>query len=118
MRELTDHKSNALNEQLRILVADAPGPGGAHHDYRVRLPDGGHAYIKFQNGTVPEKGVNGITHEVLLAIVADRLRAFQAGPFACEENGMALESVVAALSALHLRTARRVERQVEGTHAA
>jgi hypothetical protein len=33
----------------------------------------------FQNGPIAEVGVNGVTHEVLLAIVADRLRSFQKG---------------------------------------
>jgi hypothetical protein len=56
--------------------------------------------IQFQNGPIAEAGVNGITQEVLLAIVADRLRSFQAGPYACQENADALSHVSAAQAVL------------------
>jgi hypothetical protein len=61
-------------------------------------------------------GVNGITNEVLLAIVADRLRGFQSSPYACQENAEALECTEAALRRLHDRTRAREARGVEGTH--
>ncbi len=72
--------------------------------------------ILFQNGPIGEVGVNGLTHEVLLAIIADRLRSFQAGQFACSENAAALESVEAAQRSLKSRTEARLARGVEGTH--
>lgn len=52
----------------------------------------------------------GVTNEVLLAIVADRLEAFQAGEFACPENALALHHVLAALSSLHYRASGRAQR--------
>lgn len=73
-------------------------------------------FIHFQNGPIKEHGVNGITQEVLLAIVIDRLRSFQAGPFACQENANALLCCQEALSWLKSRTEARIRRGVEGTN--
>lgn len=120
MRELTDHKVNPANDILRILVMDEPGEGGACHEYKIVDPQGRFdaAIIRFQNGPIGEngEGVNGITHEALLAILADRLRSFQAGPFACNENADALFAVELAQRRLHDRTLSRMQRGVEGTH--
>ena len=118
MREITAHQVNPANEQLRILVIDEPGAGGACHAYDVLGFPSDPLKIRFQNGPIKEAGVNGITQEVLLAIVADRLQSFQAGPYACEENARALEAVEAAQLALFSRTNRRTEQGIEGTHAA
>jgi len=49
--------------------------------------------IPFQNGPVKEHGVNGVTEAQLLAIVLDRLRAFNAGPYACRENAIAITKI-------------------------
>jgi len=72
--------------------------------------------VLFQNGAIGDVGVNGVTQEVLLSIVADRLRSFQAGPYACPENALALSHVESAQAALHSRTKARVARGVEGSH--
>lgn len=130
MRELTDHRVNPASDKLRITVEDEPGAGGANHLYRItgfdigtnssvsslpgREPDS--TVILFQNGPIPEKGVNGITQEALLSIVADRLRSFQAGPFASRENAVALTHIETAQLWLHKRTLDRMNRGVEGTH--
>lgn len=130
-RELKDHQVNLANDTLTVEVLDQPGSGGAHHAYRVsgfelaRNPSAGNgqvhdastcAMMYFQNGPIPESGVNGITHEVLLAIVADRLRCFQAGPFANKANACALTHIEEAMHWLHSRTLERMRRGVEGTH--
>jgi hypothetical protein len=73
--------------------------------------------IRFQNGPINEHGVNGISQEALLAVVIDRLRSFQAGPYACRENATALTKCEEALMWLKLRTQRRIDRGVEGTSA-
>ena len=70
--------------------------------------------IDFQRGAVPEQGANGVTNEALLAIVLDRLRAFQVGPFACPENGHAIQHLAVALHCLQARTRDRVARGVVG----
>jgi hypothetical protein len=37
-REITAHRVNGLNEKLRIFVLDAPGSGGACHEYAILVP--------------------------------------------------------------------------------
>ena len=119
-RRIQTHEVNGLNEALTLLVMDEPGHGNACHHYRIEYAENGPACsaqeVKFQNGPIKEHGVNGISGEVLLAIVRDRLECFQAGQYACETNQRALEHVVAAMDALASRTRERVERGVEGTH--
>lgn len=70
--------------------------------------------IEFQHGAVCEAGVNGVTMEALLAIVADRLQAFQRGPMACRENALALTKIEEALHWLQTRTRRRLAVGAEG----
>tara|TARA_R110000868_G_scaffold72223_1_gene210768 strand:+ start:13168 stop:13569 length:402 start_codon:yes stop_codon:yes gene_type:complete len=131
MRKLTDHivPGDSANHQLTIEVTDQPGQGGACHRYEVtgfdsttNTSNDDKPYIVqkltvlFQNGPIKEVSVNGVTHEALLAIVIDRLRSFQAGPFACEANQFALDHCKAALDNLQARTRARIARGVEGTH--
>ena len=133
MRELTDHiVSGDQAVQLSIAVTDQPGQGGANHKYEITGFDTAgnpskegetgysHVYsrlvILFQNGPIKEFGVNGITQEALLAIVIDRLRSFQAGPFSCRENAIALTHCEDALMWLQRRTVARIKRGVEGTN--
>lgn len=137
MRTITDHKLNGLNDALEITVLDEPGQGGANHHYRIE----GHALdlnpsagpgldrngnpkgtsvrpgdIFFQNGPIKEAGVNGISGEALLAIVIDRLRSFQEGPYASNENMHALVHATQCLEWLQKRTRDRLARGVEGTN--
>lgn len=135
MRELTSHKVNGLNESIYIGVMDEPGQGNACHVYdlaplvdvelsgedigviRRRVPvENAHVVIRFQNGPIGEVGVNGISQEALLAIVEDRLASFQAGPYACRENAVALTKVQEAMMWLQKRTLDRMRRGVEGTN--
>lgn len=118
MRQLTDHiVSGDQAVQLKIEVLDEPGAGGAHHWYEISDGKGCMAKILFQNGPIKEAGVNGITQEALLAIVIDRLRSFQAGPYASQYNEAALNHCEHALTQLQMRTVERIKRGVEGTHA-
>jgi hypothetical protein len=114
MREIHDHKINPANDTVGIKVLDEPGAGGANHHYQVSIPDHTGIDIRFQNGPIAEAGVNGLTQEVLLAIVVDRLRSFQAGKFACRENALALTKIEEAQHWLHARTLARMQRGVEG----
>jgi hypothetical protein len=121
MRTINAHKVNPANDLLEITVLDAPGAGGANHKYRIawdNVTHGGNCYIDFQNGPIAEHGVNGVTQEALLAIVIDRLRAFQAGPVACRENALALTKIEEAQHWLLHRTHERMARGVEGKTAA
>ena len=119
MRELTSHKVAGLNEALRVKVTDEPGQGNACHKYHV-TPMTGNAeglLIEFQNGPLQETvHPNGLSNEVLLAIVEDRLLGFQSGEFACRENALALTKLQEVLMWLHKRTHNRMSRGVEGTN--
>lgn len=128
MREITSHRVNPANDTLQIIPEDEPGSGGANHCYLIRGFNAAtnpsreptvsqtSLTIVFQNGPIAEVGVNGITHEALLAILIDRLEAFQAGPYNCEENLQALHHLREAAVALKSRTLARMARGVEGTH--
>lgn len=119
MREITSHKVNECNAAITLLALGEPGAGGANCQYAIEYAGGKCPSWKtrlfFQNGPVAD-GVNGITHEVLLAILIDRLESFQRGPFACEANGIALTHLRDAAGVLKLRTEQRLARGVEGTH--
>jgi hypothetical protein len=128
MRTLTDHKLNGLNEAITIDVLDEPGQGGACHEYAMSLNPIAEAApnligeekrlqrVSFQNGPIKESGVNGVSQEALVAILIDRLRSFQAGPYACRENAIALTHFEEALMWLQKRTRDRLARGVEGTN--
>ncbi len=135
MREITTHRVEGdTNEGLKITVTDEPGAGGANYVYVITgadlsknpglmdaqafKSDEAASLIMFQNGGIPAHGVNGLTHEALLAIVADRLEAFQAGPFPSQENANALHHVNEALRSLQERTRKRIARGVEGQNVA
>ncbi len=122
MRELTGHKVNPANDVLKVFVMDEPGDGGACHEYQVQIPGKneddpiGHVTLNFQNGPINLAGVNGITHEVLLAILVDRLEGFQSGKFYNNWNKTALGHLQSAQAILLDRTRERMARNVEGTH--
>lgn len=129
MRSLTSHKVNPANSALDITATDEPGAGGASCRYVVSgfnpttnpsalAPDDNSSAttILFQNGPIPEVGVNGFTNEALLAILIDRLQSFQRGPFSCRENSLALTKLEEAAHWLNHRTSERTARGVEGTH--
>lgn len=131
MRELKDHivEGDSANHQVKIAVLDEPGQGGACHRYNIDWYDGAlpdpegqasrkECYVGFQNGPIKEFGVNGVTQEVLTAIIIDRLRGFQEGPFRCRENAIALTHFEEGLLWLQKRTKARIARGVEGTHTA
>jgi hypothetical protein len=118
VREITEHRAAGLNEQLEVLAVGEPGKGGANDEYEIWIRDkeepgeGLLIEMVFQRGPINEEGLNGISNEALLAIVADRLRGFQKGPCACGPNEHALGLIEEALATLH----ERIERGVEGTN--
>jgi hypothetical protein len=132
MRELTGHQVNPANDVLKIEVLDEPGSGGANHLYHITGFNSGnnpsdpwtkrhgapavHSTVLFQNGPINEVGVNGVTHEALLAILIDRMEGFQQGPYASDDNKEALQAMRKAQTALQRRTKARMARGVEGTH--
>lgn len=118
--QLVDHQINEFNSEHVTVTRydDEPGPGGAHHKYGIYIH--GDKYppevvLKFQKGPVKEAGVNGITEEALLAIVLDRLRGFQRGPYMCRQNALTITKLEEALHWMMDRAVERQRRGVEGT---
>lgn len=134
MREIKTHKDaeDLCNSSIRVTAEDEAGYGQTNHSYLIRLVDTNNPNdptkdlmepinVNFQNGPLREKevgiiGINGITHESLLAILIDRLRSFQSSAYCCRENGLALTKLEEALHWLNQRTKNRRDRGVEGTH--
>lgn len=124
MRKLeTIQKRKKLND---VWSVDEEGPGGAYHRYvickhgEVDWQVGNNSVgmledIKLQCGPRKEEGSqHGVIDGDLLEIVRDRLKSFQAGPFASEYNAKALEHVEEALMWLNRRVEDRIERNVLG----
>jgi hypothetical protein len=125
-------EGDSANHQLRISAIDQPGPGGAKHLYNIEGfntesnasdpftqrhgTPATYSTILFQNGPIKEVGVNGVTHEALLAIIIHRIEAFQRGEYSSQDNHMALFHLREALNCLQNRTRARIARGVEGTH--
>lgn len=114
MRKLYDHEVTDTDKLIGIEVLDDPGAGLANHHYAIMIPGDNLRELHFQKGPVAENGINGITQETLIAIVIDRLRGFQKGPYACRENAIALTHMEDAMHWLHHRTRARIARGVEG----
>jgi hypothetical protein len=122
VRKITDHNvaGSVLDGKLEVRAIGEPGGGGANVTYEVgsRTND---SYIvldriQFQSGHVQEHGVNGLTNEVLVAILIDRLRGFQSGQYRGRENACALTHFEEGLMWLQKRTVERIQRGVEGTN--
>lgn len=90
-----------------------PAPG---HFYAIVFADRIDV-ISFQDGPIKEVGVNGLTNEMLLAILIDRTKVLDDN-FPCDENKRAIQHMEEALVNFEVRTARRMIRGVEGTDAA
>ncbi len=133
MRKLYEHIVAPQQKNLVITVVDEPGAGGACHRYDITGFDttenpsslGPNGYsacysrdiVMFQNGPVGEGTVNGVTEVSLLAILIDRMRCFQSGPFACPANAHTLQHLEEAMHWQHQRTLDRIRRGVEGVSA-
>lgn len=105
MRTLEDHiVSGDQAVQLKIEVTDEPGAGGANHSYEITGFD-----------AVNQPGLMQLDHVDRLHVI-DRLRSFQAGPFSCRENAIALTHFEEGLMWLQRRTVARIKRGVEGTN--
>lgn len=120
MRVIEDHRVPGDDNSylFSVIADDEPGHGGAHHDYILRAQGAGGGWmqhIRFQNGPVKGVGGNGVTETQLLAVLIDRLRCFQKGPYACRENAIALTHLEEALMWQQQRTISRLRRGVEGT---
>lgn len=113
----TIQKRENLNEVYRL---GEEGPGGAYHTYGVFLTGtedpGVGMLVEFQKGPRKDPDArHGVLDSDLLEIVRDRLKAFQAGPYATRENACALTHIEEALMWMNRRVEDRIERNVLGT---
>jgi hypothetical protein len=116
MREIETHKVNCVNNDVNkciLLIAMDTLTDGANSAYKAVWNDT-EMIIPFQNGPIVSDTVHGLTDEVLLTIVADRLEGFQRGPYICAENSIALFYVQSALNALKARIIQRATRGRDG----
>jgi hypothetical protein len=115
---------SSLNDDLILIAMNPPNGHAAPCEYRISVDrpptrewlgrDTTLHVLEFHTGN-PADGINGISNEVLLAIVRDRLECYQKSKFACDKNGHALVQIIGAMSALAERSAERTSRGVEGT---
>ena len=113
---ITIQKREKLNN---VYALDELGNGGANHMYAIvgitDQSDDVATVIDFQNGPRNAEGSkHGVLDVDLLEIVKHRLTAFQAGPYACEENDKALQHITEALLWMNKRVEDRIERNILG----
>ena len=104
---------------VRANPMDDVGPGGAHHVYEFSFRQAGQwnssgQRLSFQKGGIQEVGANGVSNEIVIATVIDRLKGFERGKLPCRQNELALNHLEEALFWLNQRTMERVDRGVEG----
>lgn len=100
---------------MNVAALDArdPNAGGASHLYGISTNP--QTNIQFQHGARNAEGSTpGVFDDDLLAIVEDRLSAFQNGSFACDENAAALRHIQHARAELARRVAARMAQGVLG----
>lgn len=132
-RPLYDHKNNKFNRDcIAVTTADVRQSDNANHAYKIavypafdengcREPDVApitEVTLQFQNGGLKDVGPNGITDQALLAIVLDRLRGFNDGPFRSRENSVMITKIEEALMWGEKRGNDRSRRGVEGERIA
>lgn len=72
--------------------------GAASHYYELRMGEEVVASIQFQHGPRNEAGSTpGVTENALLAVILDRLRCFNEGPYRCRENSVGITKVEEAM---------------------
>jgi len=116
MRQVTGHEIEGQALNLEIHAIGTPGSGGANSLFQF-FKAGGDVQvgeIRFQEGTIPDAGVNGVTLEAVISVCIDQLTAYQAGPYANKYNADALVKLTEGRAALQQRTLDRIARGVEG----
>jgi hypothetical protein len=115
------HDGHGLNESLEI-VADEADKSGASHGYTIDIvgPQRRHqvARIQYQQGPRNEEtSTPGVTEAAMLAILIDRLKSFQSGPYPCRENAIILTKLEECMMWTKERAHERARRGVLGSNA-
>ncbi len=121
------HDGHGLNDAITITCDEQdPNGGGASHAYRATIQvHSGIPFveaaaepvldIQFQHGPRHVEGSKpGVTEAVLYAILLDRLKAFQAGPFPHPENERQIAALEECLASTKRRADERAARGVLG----
>ena len=118
------HDGHGLNDLISI-TSDEPDGSGAAHEYSARMVfnDGNAlgpiATVQFQKGPrLDPASTPGMTEAALLSILIDRLRGFQAGPYACRENAIQLTKLEEVMHWTRHRADERARRGVLGKNEA
>lgn len=105
---------------INILAIDTSLEGPGHHYavFKDSVDDTNLlGKLDFQDGVIPEVGVNGLTNEALLAVLIDRTEKLNA-KFPSQYNLDAITFLKGALRSFNDRTLSRKARGVEGKHVA
>lgn len=106
-------RSIATMSPSNLVVLDEPVNGVCHH-YGIQNNDF-YMEVKFQKGPRNlSDSIPGCFDSDLINILKDRLKGFQSGPYATDENQKALALLEEAEQALGRRVADRVARGVLG----
>ena len=108
MPEIKTHKGDYTNDKLDVVV------NPTHDHYLIEGFDGVYdstceakqhnsVLLKFQKGNPEINGVKGLTNEVLISVLIDRLRYFQSQQYRCDENAKAIDHLEQALAILKTR---------------
>lgn len=113
----THHDGHGLNESINIDT-DTPDASGAAHLYYLFIDGNSVGHVQFQKGPRNVEGSTpGATEAAILAILIDRLKGFQAGPYACRENAIQLTKLEECLHWTKARADERAKRGVLGRNA-
>lgn len=110
--------SDRITSDYLVILADAPGPGGASHNYVVQAKPGSSrtdpgvvASVHFQTGPLQEAGLNGCSTMTLMQVLIHHLQQFQSGPFPSRENALSITNLE---EALHWQKQRELARAARG----
>lgn len=92
---------------------DVAGDDTGHH-YEFSHNGQVLGWLHFQEGTIPEAGVNGVTNEAVIEALIDRMGKLQK-TLPCRENALAITKLDESLMWLERRTQNRKDQGVEGT---
>lgn len=131
---VTDHHDGHGLAELCVIYkdkADHELGGGASHCYEIfrvltqeehglgdveRPPKTAAAVVQFQRGPRNDpQSTPGLIEGALVAVLIDRMRSLQAGPFACRENALVLTKLEESMHWLKHRNDDRARRGVLGT---
>jgi hypothetical protein len=103
-----------LNWNSHIVFEEPEGAGSPCHFKIKRNKDGSLIQnIDFQDGSLKDNGINGISNEDLINIVLFRLKYFQKGKHSCRENASAIDKLEEAQMWLLKRTIEKESRKAE-----